>query len=1184
MPFIPDKETDQVRYRIQKSIGTLDLEAEDPREVPFNEQVVAAFRMDTTLGSLIAREPNLPDNVISDEYNVWNQLTEAEKLDERFVKFAIGADNDLQLAAVRKQFAREQVDRETLAKSGILASVVASVAEPINYLVPGAVAYKTYKTGASVLKNAAITSSVNAATQAGIEPVLHYNQITRSAEESAATIASAALLGGIFGAAPNVIDAIARRSNTTLRQAAADIDQVMNPEGRRANGENSAFADGTLSAGEVEFNPVVRGTVARKFTRLAALDPLFRTITSDAKATRRASYSLAENPLAIDGGRGQAVETLVKTHDRKLGEALLVHSDAFTEYQKSGGKYKRKVFNEAVSRQLRNPSPDAHPAIAKAAQGWKEKLYDPMLKEFQAQQLLPDDIEPTTAVNYLNRIWNREKVATQRPELLDRIVKWLDEQQTTKTAVKSDVESGVEALQFTQTRAKLTAGRLERAKTRLALTSRQLEELQRTEKESVKRAFATKDQTQQTRINEIDAEIEALKKTRTKAKRGQKGKIDTAVKKLRAERRGIRKVVRGRDPGLRGQRRELATAEARQRQRLNDLHKRESGLKHRVTQLEDELARSQKKLLQQIDDLENRVADWPGKTANALRSALKARDGRAATKASKTLIQTIRKITKADISDIDTHELADEIINRIMSSPDGRLPYDYKIGQSVSQGVSDNLSSPFRNRSFNIPDHLVDFTLENDIEVLSARYLKQTAPDVELVKKFGDVDMKAVKGEINDEYTALMKAATSEKERLKLQNAWGKDIRDIAGMRDRIRGRYNVEDAQSVFVRAQRVARDMNYMRLLGGVVAASFSDIARIVMAEGLTNTFRNGVVPLIQNLKNIKVNTAEANSYGIAVRALQSRAEVLAEVANYTAGGTAFERGVRAAATKFSDINLMNQWTNGMKQLHLTALQNRLIPELKRGTIDSRLVQLGIDEADALNIAGQLNKYATKQGDTWLANIADWDNQGLATMWAGAMRKESDRVIIMPGQDKPLFMSTELGQTLFQFKSFMYSATFRVTASVLQQQDKHYVQGLMALVTMGMMTYAFKEWDAGRELSDDPAVWVMEGIDRSGALGYLMEASNVADKIAGVGLRGALGIAGSPTRYASRSALDSLVGPTFGLSGDIIGIASALVGDREWTDSDTRAFRRLLPGQNLSIIRQFIDEAEEPITKALQ
>ena len=130
--------------------------------------------------------------------------------------------------------------------------------------------------------------------------------------------------------------------------------------------------------------------------------------------------------------------------------------------------------------------------------------------------------------------------------------------------------------------------------------------------------------------------------------------------------------------------------------------------------------------------------------------------------------------------------------------------------------------------------------------------------------------------------------------------------------------------------------------------------------------------------------------------------------------------------------------------------------------------------------------------------------------------------------------------------------------------------------------MAYSFKQWDAGREISDDPRVLITEGIDRSGSLGMLMEINNTIEKISNnnFGLRPLIGASQPSSRFASRSQLEGLLGPTFGSFGETtLKVLSAGTQDRDWTDSYTRTLRRLLPYQNLMILRQGFDKIEESI-----
>ena len=303
-----------------------------------------------------------------------------------------------------------------------------------------------------------------------------------------------------------------------------------------------------------------------------------------------------------------------------------------------------------------------------------------------------------------------------------------------------------------------------------------------------------------------------------------------------------------------------------------------------------------------------------------------------------------------------------------------------------------------------------------------------------------------------------------------------------------------------------------------------------------------------------------------------MSGKAEVIADVGDYTQGGTMVERGLRSAANKFGRINFLDYWTSGMKQLHAVTMQTSIFDGLSKGKFDKRLTRLGIDKQSAMDMMEQVNKYGKNEGGVWITNAKNWDRPDLERMWGAAMRKESDRVIIMPGQEKPLFMSSELGKSIGQFRSFILSATQRVLVAGVQGQDHNAIGGAISLVGMGMFSYYLKSNLAGRETSDDLSAWVVEGIDRSGAVGILGEINNTFEKISSnsVGLRPLLGISAPASRFVSRSVSESILGPTFGsLLSTTVAASNALTSSEPMTDADVRALRRLLIFQNLSIVR---------------
>ena len=109
----------------------------------------------TQLAHSLIKSLALPDGVDDQSFNPYDYLSEGEKLDKKFVSHAALADTVDEIEAVRKQYARETTDRETIQKGGAMSFLVGlgvvGVADPINLIPIGGAIAKTYKAGNSVL-------------------------------------------------------------------------------------------------------------------------------------------------------------------------------------------------------------------------------------------------------------------------------------------------------------------------------------------------------------------------------------------------------------------------------------------------------------------------------------------------------------------------------------------------------------------------------------------------------------------------------------------------------------------------------------------------------------------------------------------------------------------------------------------------------------------------------------------------------------------------------------------------------------------------------------------------------------------------------------------------------------------------------------------------------------------------
>lgn len=292
--------------------------------------------------------------------------------------------------------------------------------------------------------------------------------------------------------------------------------------------------------------------------------------------------------------------------------------------------------------------------------------------------------------------------------------------------------------------------------------------------------------------------------------------------------------------------------------------------------------------------------------------------------------------------------------------------------------------------------------------------------------------------------------------------------------------------------------------------------------------------------------------------------------------------------AQSKFGVANALSIWTSFWKQVDGVIAQTRILEVAERakaGTATAKeleyLAYLGIDFDMATRMDIQQRTHATIEPGHREANTLRWNDPEAVRAFRAALVKDVDTTIVTPGAgDKPTWMKSEWGKTVGQFKSFSLSAMSRTTARGLQQHDAAALQGLTMMVTLGMMAYYLKTRDEDIDW-DNPATWIKEGVDRSGATGWIFEALNTQEKLlGGLGINSAIG---SPSaRYASRNATGAILGPTFGL-GEDLGKLLANLGKGEWSASDTHRIRKLLPMQNLFYLRWMFDQVEEGINEGL-
>ena len=249
------------------------------------------------------------------------------------------------------------------------------------------------------------------------------------------------------------------------------------------------------------------------------------------------------------------------------------------------------------------------------------------------------------------------------------------------------------------------------------------------------------------------------------------------------------------------------------------------------------------------------------------------------------------------------------------------------------------------------------------------------------------------------------------------------------------------------------------------------------------------------------------------------------------------------------------------------------------------TNLAEGSIDDAMARRIhAAWADGGGAKIDGARLPNTDAWKDRGAAKAFEAALQREVDSTVITPGLEKPLWMSKPVASLLGQFKAFIAASNERMLIANLQRSDWNTLQGLFAAVTLGMLSYRLYTLVSGQKASERPQDWVKEGISRSGIMGWFDELNSMGAKFTrgNADIYRVIGADKPLSRMQSRGILGTFAGPTANKIERLAQIGGS-AAEGEWTASDTTAVRRLMPFQNLFMIRRLLDEVEKGVNSTL-
>jgi len=523
--------------------------------------------------------------------------------------------------------------------------------------------------------------------------------------------------------------------------------------------------------------------------------------------------------------------------------------------------------------------------------------------------------------------------------------------------------------------------------------------------------------------------------------------------------------------------------------------------------------------------------------------------------------------------------------------------FDNLVGRNIPDNFdNENIISTknLKKKPFTIEDNKIEQWLVDDVELVSRSYVRNVAGQIEMRKRFGTLDLKPHLKAIQDDFTlerAKVRADTTlspkQKQKLldKLQSQQDDAIEVLRYAREKILGMYPDDLDTSVWARSVDMALRVQYMMALGGVLATSAGDVWRVPATVGFRRTFGKALPQLISGSEGFKVNRDFAKKYaGIAEIIMNNRIGHMIGLRDPLAMNSPAEVFIQKSTETFSKLTGLPYWNQFWKEFVGATTIDHLIGNMVKGLdnispYDVRVMRsLGLGDIST-GASDYVQSGGFRQiGGVWTINPSNLPPE-VVRLFSAAVKKQIDTSIVTPSLgDAPLILDNKIGRMGSQFRSFGISSNSRILASGLQGPTQRFWGAATGMVTAGMFIYALKQLEAGREIDDNPATWLVEGIDRSGLFWVFFEANNIFEKLGGPGAYAVAGARQPASRFASRNILSGLV-PLLGTTQQVGELANAGLSyanpmtEGDFTKGDVKNLRRVMPYASLPYWRWMID-----------
>tara|TARA_R100001591_G_scaffold34199_2_gene45617 strand:- start:1789 stop:5730 length:3942 start_codon:yes stop_codon:yes gene_type:complete len=507
-------------------------------------------------------------------------------------------------------------------------------------------------------------------------------------------------------------------------------------------------------------------------------------------------------------------------------------------------------------------------------------------------------------------------------------------------------------------------------------------------------------------------------------------------------------------------------------------------------------------------------------------------------------------------------------------------------------------------------------------------YMQRFGPNVEMARmfngdRFGDSELFQ---SIDDAIQRYSKEVN--KNYNKEANRFANQYDDMRELSYAVMGRMGL--GANTGSRSNQVARILQQyaqLTMMGSATLASLADPFKVILSRGLRETFGRYINSWLGDLNGIEKALRKAGEEDLLIVTGEANDPILNTVAtrmsdidsslgmhgNRKLGkiGDKIADITDRASASFYNVNLLNQWTTGLKRWVSSMSADRIIrtgiaivdgkPTTKNLKFDEQiLLQHGLTRTDLRKIAKVWRANNGERGKKiYYSNVTKWMDQEpeLARKYIAAVRADIISTIITPTDaDKPLlsygkFKGSRFGKLLgdrqhtffklpIQFMSWSFAANNKILLSTLQGRHKGVMAGVVAMLAAGVASDYIRNrsWWENKSLTEK----IIRGIEYSGLTSYWLDINNFVE-VASYNNFGIRPLFGQENPFAGETG-DALSEP-FGPVGSLAYDSYRLFADDELTlDRKASIIRRLIPYNNILYLKWLFKSMENTIVDQIE